>query len=85
MKLSDKQKEVIKLMRKNSNWRITYERGVNDCCVFGSSRGIGNYPCSIATANKLFQLDLIESDGTERWQRETIYQLTELGKTINID
>lgn len=84
MKISDKQKEVITLMRKNTNWRITYEFGVNDCCVLGKSNAIGDHPCSVSTANKLSQLGLIESDGTERYQREIIYQLSELGKTIII-
>lgn len=85
IKLSAKQKEVIKLMRNDESLRVQYETGLSDCVVFGNKRNLGKYPLSVATVRKLFfDYNLLEKDGTERRLSQYNLRLSTLGKTIQL-
>lgn len=77
MKLSEKQKEVIREMRKG--YVIYWLGGLNPHCFLSSSF---TFKVSTATCLRLDELKLIER--TDKAALNDKYILTELGKTIEL-
>lgn len=85
IKLSDKQKEVIKLMREGCEATISRGFSSGAWLQFGKiGYGGKSYDVSIATLHALIDKKIIKDNNTSKSLSQSHFSLTELGKTIQL-